>query len=117
MNNYLRDTVFGQVIRLISRKAVLKYPDERDPSLWKVFIRKEELVSSVTMIQSEFMANPESLEAGNMVEGEEERKQSRDIPSEVSLESDHDLNRKNKTQEKKVAVTLVDWYSQDDPEV
>ena len=36
MSTQLRDTNFGYLIRLVSRRRLLRYPDEIDPSLWKL---------------------------------------------------------------------------------
>ncbi|KAF8865556.1 MFS general substrate transporter [Acephala macrosclerotiorum] len=41
MQDLVRDTVFGQLMRLISRNKLLKYPDELDSSLWRQFIQGE----------------------------------------------------------------------------
>lgn len=35
MSVLIRDTQFGRLLRLLSRKRVLRYPDEVDPALWK----------------------------------------------------------------------------------
>jgi len=35
MESHIRDTVFGHFLRLISNNRLLKFPDERDSSLWK----------------------------------------------------------------------------------
>jgi DHA1 family multidrug resistance protein-like MFS transporter len=40
MSDHIRDTVFGQTVRLLSGKTLLKFPDERDPGLCKAFVRK-----------------------------------------------------------------------------
>lgn len=41
MEDLVRDTVFGQLVRLISRNKLLRYPDELDHSLWRQFIQGE----------------------------------------------------------------------------
>ncbi|KAJ9647931.1 GTPase-activating protein [Coniosporium tulheliwenetii] len=41
MSELIRDTVFGHLIRFISRGRLLKYAEERDPSLWKRYIDTE----------------------------------------------------------------------------
>lgn len=43
MQDLVRDTVFGQLVRLISRNKLLKYPDELDSSLWRQFIQEERI--------------------------------------------------------------------------
>jgi DHA1 family multidrug resistance protein-like MFS transporter len=46
MTSHFRDTVFGQFVRLITRKGLLKFPDELDPTLWKQCVQSEMNVSS-----------------------------------------------------------------------
>ena len=38
MRELLRDTAFGHLIRLVSGKRLLKFPEEADPSIWTRFI-------------------------------------------------------------------------------
>ena len=35
MSDNFRDTVFGQLVRLLSKKKLLKFPDEIDQNLWE----------------------------------------------------------------------------------
>jgi DHA1 family multidrug resistance protein-like MFS transporter len=37
----MRDTSFGQVVRLITKGKFFAYPEEKDPSLWKKFVNEE----------------------------------------------------------------------------
>ena len=41
MKELIRDTTLGHVLRLVTRKRVLPYEEERDPSLWKRYIDTE----------------------------------------------------------------------------
>ncbi|KAI2626549.1 benomyl/methotrexate resistance protein [Hypoxylon sp. NC1633] len=41
MSTQVRDTEFGHLVRLLSGKKLLRYPDEVDPSLWKKFLQRE----------------------------------------------------------------------------
>lgn len=41
MKELMRDTAFGQVMRLISRGKLFQYSEERDPSLWKKYVNEE----------------------------------------------------------------------------
>lgn len=38
MKGLMRDTAFGQLVRLISGRRFFKYPEEENPDLWKRFI-------------------------------------------------------------------------------
>jgi DHA1 family multidrug resistance protein-like MFS transporter len=41
MKELIRDSIFGQVVRVISGKRLFTYPEERDPEHWKKFINEE----------------------------------------------------------------------------
>jgi DHA1 family multidrug resistance protein-like MFS transporter len=42
MTSHIRDTQFGKLIRFLSSKKYLQYPDETDSSLWQSFVQSEE---------------------------------------------------------------------------
>jgi DHA1 family multidrug resistance protein-like MFS transporter len=46
MNDRFRDTVFGQVVCLLSRNRLLKFPDELDPTLWKQYVQRDATAAS-----------------------------------------------------------------------
>lgn len=37
----LRDTAFGQIIRVITKRKFLQYPEEKDPELWRQWVSEE----------------------------------------------------------------------------
>ncbi|TID21622.1 multidrug resistance protein [Venturia nashicola] len=37
----IRDTAFGQIVRVITRRKFLQYPEEKDPELWKKWVSEE----------------------------------------------------------------------------
>ncbi|KAK8075988.1 MFS general substrate transporter [Apiospora phragmitis] len=39
---HLQSTIFGQLVRLVSRGKLFQYPDERDPSLWKGAVQRDD---------------------------------------------------------------------------
>lgn len=41
MIELIRDTAFGQLVRLVSRNRLLRYPEERNPSICKHFIDED----------------------------------------------------------------------------
>lgn len=41
MKELMRDTAFGQVVRLVTKGRFFKYLEERDPSLWKKYVNEE----------------------------------------------------------------------------
>lgn len=43
---HLQTTIFGQLVRSVSRGRFFQYPDERDPSLWKGAVQKNDANAS-----------------------------------------------------------------------
>lgn len=41
MEAWIRDTAFSHVVRFLSRGRYLKYPEEKDPTLWKKWVNEE----------------------------------------------------------------------------
>ena len=37
----IRDSPFGHIVRLVTRKKCFQYPEEKDPSLWKKYVNQE----------------------------------------------------------------------------
>ncbi|KAJ9661330.1 GTPase-activating protein [Coniosporium apollinis] len=37
----IRSSAFGKLVRLLSRRRLLKYPEETDPSTWKAYVKPE----------------------------------------------------------------------------
>lgn len=38
--NTFRDTVYGQFIRIVTSRKYFRFPDEKDPDLWKKYLKK-----------------------------------------------------------------------------
>jgi hypothetical protein len=45
-----RDSFVGHTIRVISRRRLLQYPEERDPSRWKAYIRDNNALEKVDTV-------------------------------------------------------------------
>lgn len=41
MSELIRDSCFGQIVRLLSRRRCFQYIEERDPSVWKRYIEED----------------------------------------------------------------------------
>lgn len=97
MCEYVGDTVFGQLVRLLSKRRLLKCPDEINPKVYEQFVKRHTDTSSDSKI-------PEH--AGNLEENKtsQHNDQNDGIPDESGL-------RQNATD-----MVLVDWYGKDDPE-
>lgn len=42
MSELIRDTVFGHALRFITKGKVLQYAEEKDPSLWKQYLDRNQ---------------------------------------------------------------------------
>ena len=42
MSELIRDTVFGHMVRFITKGKVLQYAEEKDPSLWKQYLDRNQ---------------------------------------------------------------------------
>lgn len=89
----LHSTIFGKLLRLLSQRKLLQYPDEIDPSLWKKALRRD--VEERTDMSSGMLDE----EANNGA-------------SPHSQLAQHD-GQHGSGQD----ILLVDWYGPDDPEV
>ncbi|KAJ9606506.1 hypothetical protein H2200_009467 [Cladophialophora chaetospira] len=105
---FFRDTQFGHLVRLISGRRRLQYPDEFDPALWTKSIRRAEQTPKTTRRDeaqaAEVAANPNNQEFDRFKELE-----SRDQANIQDLNINHTI-------ENGEDVFLVDWYDMDDSE-
>jgi DHA1 family multidrug resistance protein-like MFS transporter len=121
MATQFRDTACGQLIRLLSNKKLLRYPDELDPTMWKKFTHQhsstEELVGSSDDVAIE--AAPLTQRGGD----DPEKNSDHDRRSSAQMRQDeasHDPI--NGTLSSQMAdegrdIYIVDWYGPGDPEV
>ncbi len=99
MATQLRDTQIGHLIRLLSGKKLLPYPDEVDSSLWKKSALRPSPLESSQGPQIEKPPNTENP-ANNPI---------KDLEAET--------NGSNRVIENGKDIYLVEWYGPDDPEV
>ncbi|KAJ6035816.1 MFS general substrate transporter [Penicillium herquei] len=86
----MHTTMFGQIVRLLSNGKAFQYPDEIDPSLWKMAVQEHA---------------PERLHNVS-ISDEEKNEHDRNMSAQEQILSDRcDQN-----------VLLVGWYGPDDPE-
>ena len=109
----LRDSFFGQIVRLVTRGKVFQYPEEKDPSIWEKYINAE---------KSGNMAHHGSVEPE--AEREKETDGNNDNSSAASSSTQVDagatINQpsgKPVDPEKGRDLHMVDWYGPDDSEV
>lgn len=107
MSDHLRDTVFGQTIRLLSGRTLLKFPDEQNPELSEPFIRKGTRTDGRLKDDGEGIGHDvehavKAVDPAQLSSSEEQHSLHRDI-----------ANHGGKDPE----VILVDWYDSKDQEV
>ncbi len=120
MTELIRDTVLGHLLRLVSKGKILPYEEEQDPLLWRRYIDTE---------KSGRMAHHGHI-------GEEEKTKEQDVDNGGPRRNYEDVSRGSSTTgaashdaprnevsgvkidpEKGKDVTVVTWFSEDDPEV
>lgn len=125
----IRDTVLGHALRLFSKSKVLPFEEERDPELWRRYIDKEKsgqmahhgYVGDEQKEEKDEEKSDEDSEAQRQNGQDRSEGNDRRNSSDTSVAS-QDV-RTNETSgvpidpEKGRDVTIVTWYSDDDPEV
>ncbi|KAB2577382.1 Caffeine resistance protein 5 [Lasiodiplodia theobromae] len=114
MRELIRESIFGQTIRLVTKRNFLQYPEELDPSLWKQYIDCEK--SGRPALRSVSLPTRRASEE----ESEDERKRSVDVEKEGNDSDTHSPTRTNQTDaiadpENGKETLLVTWYGPNDP--
>ncbi|OAP64980.1 hypothetical protein AYL99_00952 [Fonsecaea erecta] len=84
MEDLFRDTVVGQILRLVTGRRILQYPEERDPSIWQRYLNVEK---SANMAIHGSTATPQlekdlgSASSSGPPTPESEEEQQRETPS------------------------------------
>lgn len=104
MDVHFRDTVFGQVVRLISRNRLLNFPDELDQSLWKQCVRTDSAAASSTA-KAHVVKDAEKPQQGSRMDSPSGSGDTQVLPDGQPCYHQTTI------------VHLVDWYGPDDPEV
>jgi DHA1 family multidrug resistance protein-like MFS transporter len=115
MNNRFRDTVFGQVVRLLSRNRLLKFPNELDPTLWKQCVQRDATAASSS--SEDHSGISDHTVAGVNGCGEKSQRQGADSTSLHKSGDKHSLHQGDPSHEKTPNFVLVDWYGLDDQDV
>lgn len=101
-------TTFSRLVRAISRGTKLRYPDEIDPSVWKVAIGRH-ISEERSNHTQEASQNSSASTDGNGAEGVPDK--------ELSTSEMEGTAWKKEKSESERGVVVVDWYGPDDPEV
>ena len=140
MSELIRDTVFGHAVRFITNGRVLQYAEEKDPSLWKQYLdrnqtknmalyghpddqtpeeKQEPQSSPVSEAQSTVNVNVNGNSNGNGNLSEATRPETSSPPrsghGEYQLSST--ITGQRIDSEKGRDTTMVTWFGDNDPEV
>ncbi|KAL8998587.1 MAG: hypothetical protein Q9188_006072 [Gyalolechia gomerana] len=106
MEELIRDTAFGHLVRLLLKGRVLQYAEDRDPSLWRQYLSEE---------------NPRSMAHhgdSDQLSDKERPAQSSEESSRTRAGSEQHFNPTGQPvdQEKGKNSNVVDWFDENDPE-
>lgn len=130
MSELIRDTVFGHIVRFVTKARVLQYAEEKDPSLWKQYLHRDQTKNmalyghpgdetpeekqereSAPVSETQSNANGDVIGAN----GSEESSQIRAGGREHQLSST--VTGQKIDPEKGRDTTMVTWFGENDPEV
>ena len=132
MSELIRDTVFGHLVRFITKGRLLQYAEEKDPSLWKQYLDRNQ-TKNMALYGHPEDETPEEKQARESAPVSETQ-------SNVNLNSDvNGANRSDESSqtgagdgehqlsstitgqkidpEKGRDTTMVTWFGNNDPEV
>jgi DHA1 family multidrug resistance protein-like MFS transporter len=113
----IRDSPFGHVVRLVTRKKYFQYPEEQDHNLWKKYVHEEKSgymahhgTTQPPEEESEELSNAQGIRAR---EGNDSQDSSRTRLGDGHNEASGVRVDPEKGKDKHV----IDWYGPDDPQV
>ena len=119
MTELIRDTVFGHILRFITKGRVLQYAEEKDPSLWKQYMDRDQTRNMAVFGNPEGTEPEEKEDKEIEVPSSEGSSQTRagdaDQPPRPQLHST--LTAQKVDTEKGRDTTMVSWFGDNDPEV
>ena len=119
MAELIRDTVFGHFVRLLTHGRVLQYAEEKDPSLWKAYIDREQTKNMALFGNTEGTESEKNNKSKEELPSSEESSQTRDGNTEGREHNQlhSTLTAQRVDTEKGRDITMVFWFGDDDPEV
>jgi DHA1 family multidrug resistance protein-like MFS transporter len=106
MNDHFHDTVFGQVVRFLSRNRILKFPNELDPTLWKQCVQRDTTAASSSPEDHNGLSDHTA--AGVNDGGEKRQRQGADSAPIYISRDKHSLHQGDPSHEKTPNFVLVD---------
>lgn len=120
MYDTIRDSVLGQLIRLVTKNKVLLYEEERNPEIWQKYVHREKSANMAQYGQTE-LPEEDSEKQEDGPDTPARRDSSPNSAGSISTSTavgNDDLHKgKPVDQEKGKDVYVVDWYGPDDPDV
>ncbi|KIW18649.1 hypothetical protein PV08_02938 [Exophiala spinifera] len=126
MAELFRDTVAGQLLRVITGRRILQYPEERDPSIWQRYLNPEKSSNLAMHSSTEPPTSQEKQELETQPSSTNRARPTLggNSPSHSSSSTTVDdenvvVNTLSKTAvdpEKGRDAHIVDWYGPDDPD-
>ena len=130
-SNLIRDTVFGHAVRKLTKNRVFQYAEERDPSLWKQYLDRDQ-TRNIALYGSPQVTDAQRKEK-DIIEGSPAESEG-DLQD--PLETNGNALRRGTTEldthehqmhsiltnqrvdtEKGRDLTMVSWWGTNDPEV
>lgn len=113
----IRDSPFGHIVRLVTRRKYFQYPEEKDHEMWKKYVNEE---------KSGYMAHhgtaeppEEESEELNQAQGLRAREGNNSETSSRTHvgEGHNEASGVRVDPEKGKDKHVIDWYGSDDPQV
>ena len=130
MSELLRDTVFGHAVRFITKGRYFQFAEEKDSSLWKQYIDRNQTKNMALYGHPDDESPEEKQERESTPVSERQSHANGNVNRADSSEQssptragdgEHQLSSSMTGQkidpEKGRDVTMVTWFSDDDPEV
>lgn len=133
MSELIRDTVFGHILRFITKGRVLQYAEEKDPSLWRQYLDRHQTKNTAlygrpddeTPEEKQGRDSGLASETQSNVNGNFSQDNGANLSDESSQtrggDGGHQLSSSITGQridsEKGRDATIVTWFGENDPEV
>jgi hypothetical protein len=110
----MRDTAFGQVVRLVSGRRFFKYSEEENHELWKSFIDSKK---SANLARHGTVEPPEDDDEKEKEDDDQTPREDSDSSSRTHVDGQvNEASGVKVDPEKGRDINLVTWYDENDPE-
>lgn len=116
MSDLIRDAPFGQIVRWATKNKYFQYPEEKDPSLWQKYVDTEKSKNMAQFGQPNPPEESEQDDDKSSQADSQSRDRSQSNSSRTLADNDRaDQQANNTDPEKGKDLTVVSWFSDDDP--